>query len=271
MSRFFHHFFMLAWALSSWGSKQAWAQESEASTIFAYEEPSRYGKFNMVKGKDSCKVSYASTIGKQLTTPLFASEQCSSTTELPGLYSIGAEVKVGSVEFPFLAPNGDEFHLFSIATAGGGNACAGSDYWAVVVNGDNIWVTKSLFGGCESMTKAKVSEKEGKTIVSFVSDVGTSYLVSMGRLETVVPKKKARSIKSTNKYLLAGELTPEGPRYARELPILTVDAKTEYIIDYPGDCPFSSFEDGDLVQMTVSYRLWSDGISDLTCLSLKKK
>jgi hypothetical protein len=47
--------------------------------------------------------------------------------------------RVGNLEFPLLASDGQEFHLFSIPTARGGNAVASNDYWVAALTGESAW------------------------------------------------------------------------------------------------------------------------------------
>jgi hypothetical protein len=46
------------------------------------------------------------------------------------------------------------FYLYQIPSAGGGNACDGSDYYVVTIRGDKAWATDSL-GGCGEVSSAK--------------------------------------------------------------------------------------------------------------------
>lgn len=252
--------------------------ETEAKAQEApYNVPSKYGKFKVDYNSktDTCKVSFSSTIGEQKTTTLFTTE-CLSAYDSPGISSPGLEEKVGTVAFPYLASNGDEFHFFSIAAALGGSACYGFIYWTVVINGDKIWATKDSFSDCmETVTSAKATNKRGKTTISFSSDAGVSYNVSMGRLETITPKKtkkKARDVKSTTTLLITGNLFPDGFGYTGYLPIIQSPTnENDILIDQVGTCALNDYEMDTPVRMTVELKVWSDGIEERTCLSVQKK
>ena len=76
------------------------------------EEPSRYGQFRRTyRGEDTCALSVSLAAGKPID--LFSIPECTEG----GIVDLAAVRRVGAVEFPILASDGQEFHLFSIATA----------------------------------------------------------------------------------------------------------------------------------------------------------
>jgi hypothetical protein len=233
-------------------------------------EPSKYGKFVLEERKDGdCEVVYLSSIEKQLTTALFLSP-CSDDKIGEPVY---APNRMGKVEFPYLAPNGDEFHLFRERYCGSGGC--GASYWAVVINGEKLWVTKESFGGDlrePEIEDAKIVERNGKAIVSFTRPAttifeGGVYEVSMGRVETTVLKKKPRSVASKKNVVLIGTWQ-KGANFSNDLPYID-DGNKDHIIQDLGICAQDEPEFDTKIQMTAELKTWSDGATDLTCVSIK--
>lgn len=115
-------------------ASQATEQPSPSSSVgprSVTDEPSVYAKFALTSEDEySCRVSLRLASGSELR--LFVVPDCS--VEVPSLSRLEAAPRVGNVELPFVAPNGDEFHVFQIASARGGNATAAVDYWVEVTS-----------------------------------------------------------------------------------------------------------------------------------------
>lgn len=100
---------------------------SSAHARPASAERSAYGKFVVQEKDGACQVTFKSNNGKN--TDLLLVEDCS----LDGIATLSGVEKIGPITLPLNTKVGDEFHLFSIESARGGNACYGYDYYAVVI------------------------------------------------------------------------------------------------------------------------------------------
>lgn len=249
--------------------------EARADVRPLNEEPSKYGRFEVVKPGTgtTCRVRFRSRVGAKKTTELFTT-LCHAAYTDEGVMALGAHAEVGAVALPFTSKSGDEFHLFSIATDRGGNACMGSDHWAVVVNGANVWATRRSFSEqCVQLEDAKVIEKDGKASIVFsvpstTTEEGREYTVSMGRVATVKLAKKPRSVTATKTVVIEGSFLPHGPVHM--LPALD-DRKAQHVITNAGSCALGKLTEGRWVQMTATHTTWSDGDTELTCTAIKPK
>ena len=77
-----------------------------------------------------------------------ASDCIGGTQGTSGFDIVGAVSQIGDVVLPVVAINGDEFHVFGLASARGGNAVDTIDYWAVVIREGAAWGAPSLPVGC---------------------------------------------------------------------------------------------------------------------------
>jgi hypothetical protein len=102
-------------------------------------EPSLFGKFALIYADSACAVSFALGSGKPRI--LFTVPDCRADAVAP----LKAAESAGGVGLPQTASSGEELHVFSIATARGGNAVEGDDYWVVVVKRKGVWSSKVPF------------------------------------------------------------------------------------------------------------------------------
>lgn len=99
------------------------------------DERSAYGKFRQTfrEADDSCLISVVLELGEQVD--LLTVPDCIDNV-IAALHPVQ---RVGNLEFPVRASDGQEFHLFAIATARGGNAIATDDYWVIVLKPKSGW------------------------------------------------------------------------------------------------------------------------------------
>lgn len=233
------------------------------------DEPSAYGKFVLtVQGKDadSCHVSLRLSSGREVS--LFVAPGCSG--DVPGMDLIGADAKIGSVRLPFVAPTGDEFHVFDIASARGGNASDAVDYWVTVVRSTEAWSTS-----IEAAMLAVASRSDGApaTLVleepASTTDAGQRYTVSFRSATRTLLPKLPSTIRSRETRNLFGDLS--GGFHASDWrPAVAGEGKVT-AIDDKGRCalPEVGQQYGD-VAMQVEVTTWSDGRTRVKCLSVER-
>ena len=84
---------------------------------------SRYGRFEVSVGPSSdCIVAFRQTDGTR--TSLFTVPACAG--DVPGMNTVAATAMIGAVAFPIVGRNGDEFHVFEIASARGATPSRGA-------------------------------------------------------------------------------------------------------------------------------------------------
>lgn len=137
--------------------------------------PSAYGAIKVVyaetKDDEICVVTFQSTSGGN--RELFTSGFCSKD----GLNRLEYVDEVGNQHLPYVAPNGDEFHLFRTLTAGGGNACDGYTHSVVVVRKELVW-SSGVGSGCTNFEKVTPS---GSDSLVFPTDEGMAT-VAFGKM-----------------------------------------------------------------------------------------
>jgi hypothetical protein len=112
------------------------AQSAQPEPAAVAWPSSRYGRFEISKRANaSCDVAFQSTSGARWA--LFSVPSCGGS--VPGMDTLEASHSVGELQLPLVAANGDEFQLFEIAGARGGNAFDGIDYWVVVARPSGVW------------------------------------------------------------------------------------------------------------------------------------
>lgn len=230
------------------------------------EEPSAYGKFAVtVRDADACHVSLRLSAGSEV--PLFVVPDCSG--DVVGMNLIGATRNVGSIQVPFVAPNGDEFHVFEIASARGGNATDANDYWIVVARSGEAWSTHieaSVLGAAsraDTPTPSLVLEEPATTTAA-----GQRYSVSFRNAARTELPKIPSTIRSREIRDLAGELSG-GYHASNWRPVVSGEGK-QTPIDDKGRCalPDVGQQRGDVI-MKVEVTTWSDGRTQVKCLSVE--
>jgi hypothetical protein len=214
----------------------------------------------------TCHVSVRLDAGSQVR--LFSVPDCSG--DVLGMNLVEATQRVGSVELPFVAPNGDEFHVFDIAAARGGNAVDATDYWVAVVRPTEAWgkgidaEALSVANHSDGAPAALVLEQPATTTAS-----GQRYSVTFRSVKQTELPKLASSIRSRETRDLYGELSG-GFHASNWLPVVTGEGKVT-AIDEKGRCalPEIGKEYGD-VTMAVEVTTWSDGRTHVKCLSLER-
>lgn len=229
--------------------------------------PSAYGKLVLQHKNDTCTVTFKPTSGT--AKEVLSVEDCSPD----GLAGLESVQKAGATQFPAKASNGDEFHLFAIATARGGNACDGYDYYAIVVHEKDAWATKEVLGGCTELTDVKLETQDKKAaLVAKVKPTpdmeGAVYTVTFGKLETKKLPKVVRTVKSTKEVTMVGKLN-SGGHFSNYMPFIELPKDRQFIIHQAGKCNLDAVAD-TLVELKASQVLYTDGSSDVTCLSVGK-
>lgn len=228
-------------------------------------ETSAYGSFVAKSTDDGCVLSFKHENGK--VSPLFSVEGCT----FEGLGSLTAVEKLATLSFPLKAPSGDEFHLFEIPTARGGNACDGSDYYVVVIRDEVAWATTSALGDCATLEQARVQAGDGKTsliltIPPTTQAEGMVYTVTLGKLTTQKLAKKSRSLKETRTITVTGTLE-SGARFSQFLPYVQPAKGEAILIHAEGRCALDKLENSK-VELKATRKTFSDGDVHHTCLSI---
>ena len=255
---------------------------SNSENRHIYEERSKYGRFNwsQKKGGENCDITFNSSIGNQDNTNLFEVD-CFPGEEI----SVSAMGCAGNIQLPYIASNGDEFHVFTEETCGSGGCTI--SYWAAVINDEKMWSTKESFGsdfvshfgnGSGGIEDVEIKHNSGKPILSLKipptsTSEGTIYDVSMGRLETSVIKAKGRSIVSEKQMTLIGTYNSGiGPSEYKDF-IEEGDGSDDsgewHLLDNTENCPQLEKLYDTKVKMVAALTTWSDGATELACVSVR--
>jgi hypothetical protein len=212
-------------------------------------------------GNATCHVFFVRGTGAR--TLLFDVPDCIG--DMPGVNMIGPVDRVGTVAFPQQLANGDEFRLFAIASARGGNAVPGSDYWVAVIRPDTVWATTAPFA-TTTLTTAKVTSGDGLVleVAPTTTSTGARYSVAYGHVNksdlAIVPSK----IVSTATRELAGPIEPGYRVNGFRKTIQGVQ------IDQDGPCHLEELSQlGGQVRVTVFVTTWSDGRTVVACLNVR--
>jgi hypothetical protein len=143
--------------------------------------PSKYGQFEMQVTNGKCAVVFRHAAGT--VNKLFTVNDCIGDT--PGVSCVGPTRRVGTLALPAVAPDGDEFHVFEIAAARGGNATPSVEYWVAVVKTDAVWATARPFEG--ELTRAMLVTAKPAALVleqsPTTTDTGARYTATFGKVE----------------------------------------------------------------------------------------
>lgn len=99
-------------------------------------------------GGTKCHVVFRTAAHRE--SALFDVDDCDTTT-----FGLTAAERLGTLLLPASAPDGTEFHVFTISTARGGNACEGDDVYVVALAPGHAWASPNL-GGCVTIDSAEV-------------------------------------------------------------------------------------------------------------------
>ena len=232
-------------------------------------ERSAYGRFEFAEGADGrCRISFRNASGK--LAELFTVDGC--VGGLPGVNVVGAIETVGALAFPALARDGQEFHVFGIASARGGNAVATSDYWLVIVRREDTWATRAPF----ATATLRAARMAGDSPVMLqledpatTTAAGTRYLATFGSISQVVLPMLPSTVVFRGTRVFVGEL--QGGFHATNFrPSIKVGADV-VIIDQDGPCPLQrAAERGGQVRLTGDVTKWSDGRQTVTCVAIQR-
>ncbi len=234
-------------------------------------EPSVYGRFEMqVNPRSDCVLSFRESSGKR--RPVTRVPDCGG--EWPGIDVVGGVRRVGGVSLPIVTPHGDEFHLFEIASARGGNASAAFEYWAVVVRSGGVWATRSL-SGADEVSVVHVEDGPPSKVIfeepATTTEEGARFAVQFGQAEVTTLPKRPSWIVSRKKLVLVGQLQG-GFHYTSWRPAVVADQTT--ILDEDGPCKLPALgvidEDAPPSRVTVEVATWSDGRKTVKCLAVRR-
>lgn len=224
---------------------------------------SSYGHFDVsIGGNSECVLTY--DLQKRGARILFSVPRCDG--EGPGM-TLNATEKSGLVKFPIVGDNGDEFHLFEIMTSRGGNG-PGNDYWIVVVRASDVWSAELPQG---QLMVTDLPEQKSPLVLedpATTTAQGTRCTVLFGKAKTrVLPILPSHTV-GTETRTVDGELFG-GYHYTNWQPVLST-ASGELIIDDPGKCSLPELGvEGGKVRMTVAVTTFSDGRTQVRCLSVR--
>jgi len=227
-------------------------------------ERSEHGKFHLTfEPVDQCMVSFR-RLGGELHRSFLVPDCVAGT---PGLSQPEGVARAGELALPYRGDGNVEYHLFRIATARGGNAAPGSDYWMVVVSGADTW-TKRL-GGSETLVGAIQPGPPRVLVLEHVpttTALGARYVVTPQKVTaSIVPQLVSRVV-STKTRKLEGSLEA-GSHADNFRPYLDVSGETVGI-DEAGSCALPESPQGQKVKMSVEVTTFSDGRTSTKCLTL---
>lgn len=223
-------------------------------------EPSKGG------GSPECHVSFVRHQGP--STPLFVVPGCIG--DVPGMNIVGVVESLGEVRFP-ITQGAVSFHLFSIASARGGNATEAIDYWAVTITADGIWSQFLLSG---EPTLARITGLEPPSLIieepATSTTIGQRLTVQFGRLSKVDLPKLPSWVVGRSERELIGTLSG-GFGYTNLRPLLIEGPDRETIIDEDGRCKLPDVgEDWGRARLRASFTNWNDGRTVVRCLSVTR-
>ncbi len=215
-----------------------------------------------------CEVAFRHTAGK--VKKLFTVNDCTGDT--PGVDRIGPTDRVGTLALPVAAPDGDEFHVFAIAAARGGNATSSVEYWVAIVRSDAVWAMTSPFES--ELTTAKLVTAKPTALVleqsPTTTDPGARYTATFGRLEDKTLPMLSSTILSKTTTVFEGDLMGGYP-FNNLRPTIKVGTN-ETIIDDDGPCKLPApGEEGGRVRLTAQVTKRSDGRTRVTCVAIAPK
>jgi hypothetical protein len=230
------------------------------------DEPSTYGKFRSTFRQDeSCLISITMQSGK--TIDLFTVPDCTEDA----VVRLAALGRVDQLDFPLRASDGQEFHLFSIATARGGNAVATDDYWVAVLKPEKAW--GDFVTSVENLHAAFKDEPSPQLILeepATTTAAGERASISFSRIDRAVFARLPSNIVSTKTETLTGTLAG-GFRATDWRPTLDVVGRKTIVIERRGPCKLPELGDDELeVEMTLTTDAWSDGRTETTCVSVRR-
>jgi hypothetical protein len=173
---------------------------------------------------------------------------------------------------PAVGSDGDEFHLFEIATARGGNGVSGNDYWAVVVRPAAVWATGQPFADGQLLAAQLMTSVPTTLVVeepATTTAAGARYTVKFGATSKVVLPMLPSSVVSKTTTVLVGDL--QGGFHASSYrPFVSVGDKWT-LIDDNGSCRVPALgEDMGQVRLSAEVSKWTDGRMTLKCLSIQR-
>ena len=232
-------------------------------------EPSQYGRFEMAlfassQNSQDCRVAIRRPSGA--ATFLFAVPMCSDG--FPGVMSIGAVEHAGGLVLPS-TDRGQEFHIFGIASARGGNAVTTTDYWVVVVTPDSAWTTPTPITAAEVAPARLV---RGAWPVLVLDDApstraaGTRYIVVLGRITNFpLPKEPSWPV-SQEQRIFQGELS-SGFHSDNYRPAID-SGNAHIVIDEDGPCNLGAAA-GHTVRLIAQVTTWDDARTVVRCASVQ--
>lgn len=253
---------VVAGLLGGLGALLCGVHSAEARPLRA--ETSAYGQFIVKPKGEDCSIHFKHASGK--VTELFTSDGC----DPEGTASLEGVEKIGTTAFPVKSAGGDEFHLFAISSARGGNACGGYDYFFVVVYADVAWAAGTGEGVCEDLAEAKIVESGKAALVAKVTPTalfeGAVYTVKLGKFEKKsIPKLEAIA-KETKQITVVGELN-EGAGFTNHKPYIAMPKGEALRIDNEGRCDLARMGTGK-VELKAEQKVFADGSSEVTCQSI---
>lgn len=229
----------------------------------------RGSRFNIKKNKNICTLNITSDTGR--VNKLF-SYDCSSVDELKGMNCLG------NVTLPYTSQNGDSYYMFMIDSCGSGGCTF--DYWPAVIGQNGAWAPdEPMSEESEEIDKVEIKTKNGINVVSFVIspsslDEGISFNVSNGNIDVSSIEAKGRTKLSRKQITITGVLN-YGSRATNDSPYIDVSTKKDdsewnvNIIDNTENCPDLDNLFDTKVKMVAALTTWSDGNTDLECVSVK--
>ena len=227
-------------------------------------EASRYGWFEVAVHEKDCDVSFRHATGER--TSLFTVQFCLGAAPGIGITTIGSLDRLGKILLPVVDADGDEFHVFGIAGARGGNAFSSTEYWVSVVRQHDAWSSAPLIGDLK--TGDIVSQKIVLEQPATTTDTGARYTVTFGTMTQTNLPILPSNVVSRRTQVLAGKFFL-GFHYTNWRPTIRVDS-TETIIDEDGACKLSELAQESAVTLTVELAKWSDGRTTVKCLQMRR-
>ena len=157
------------------------------------------------------------------------------------------------------------FFLYQIPSAGGGNACDGSDYYVVTIRGDKAWASDSL-GGCGEVSSAEPTETGLQITFSPNFFAGDEVCdVAFGRATCNTRPLEPESVSTVT---VEGVLS-EGFGSPRYRPRVQLDGDAgEVLISDNGTCAVEKNFDNRVVA-TIRTTTLANGVTHGECLELR--
>jgi hypothetical protein len=269
----------IAAAASSKTSSAPRASGSASAAPTSYAVPSvwphpAYGRYAIAVDGGACRLVHTGAAGRRTGLAQWTDCWDSPTALLD-------EVRfVPGLSLPLRTKHGEEFHLFEIPVARGGNATPACALYPVVLRADGAWggdpieTRQCPSSSPSTFASARLDETGLSPTLELVEaattkSTGTRWSIQFGSAVRTTLAKLPRTVKSDVPFREVGKLV--APSHASNYAWSLDRGSIITLIDRPGGCALDGFSGGETVTLVGKLRTWSDGETELTCTAVTPK